>query len=66
VKQSIPTGGVDRRPDHVPPKGLQVLVQEPFSDRFEVNIVMKGVVLESGSGFILTPVVTVDGQNIDL
>lgn len=56
----------DRRPDHAPPKGFQGLVQEPFSGPFAVNIEWNGMVFTYGSRFVLTPVITIDGQTIDL
>ena len=56
------------RPDHAPPDGLQGLVQEPFSgpykDSLEVNVKYFKEFMRSY--FVLTPVITIDGQAIEL
>ena len=56
------------RPDAAPPKGLQGLVLDAFSDarvtRLELNYSPTPVT--KTRRFVLTPAVTVDGQQIDL
>lgn len=54
------------RPDHAPPNGFQGLVQEPFSGVYNVNLEVNGALFSGDSRFVLTPVVTIDGQAIDL
>lgn len=54
------------RPDHAPPNGLQGLVQKPFSGVYNVNLEVNGAMFSGDSRFVLTPVVTIDGQAIDL
>ena len=56
------------RPDHAPPDGFQGLVQEPFSgpykDSLELNFLFFSTLNQSY--FVLTPVITIDGQAIEL
>lgn len=54
------------RPDHAPPDGLQGLVQEPFSGVYNANLEFNSASIAGTSRFVLTPVVTIDGQAIDL
>ena len=54
------------RPDHAPPNGFQGLVQEPFSGVYNVNLEVNAAMFSGDSRFVLTPVVTIDGQAIDL
>jgi hypothetical protein len=54
------------RPDHAPPNGLQGLVQETFSGPYNVNLESNGARFSHNSRFVLTPVITIDGQAIDL
>lgn len=54
------------RPDYAPPNGLQGLVQKPFSGVYNVNLEVNGAMFSGDSRFVLTPVVTIDGQAIDL
>lgn len=54
------------RPDHAPPNGFQGLVQEPFSGAYNVNLEVNAALFSGDSRFVLTPVVTIDGQAIDL
>ena len=54
------------RPDHAPPNGLQGLVQEPFSGVYNANLEINFASIAGTSRFVLTPVVTIDGQAIDL
>jgi len=54
------------RPDHAPPNGFQGLVQEPFSGVYNANLEINFVSVAGTSRFVLTPVVTIDGQAIDL
>jgi hypothetical protein len=54
------------RPDHAPPNGFQGLVQKPFSGVYNVDLEVNGAMFTGDSRFVLTPVVTIDGQTIDL
>jgi hypothetical protein len=54
------------RPDHAPPNGFQGLVQEPFSGVYNANLEINFASIAGTSRFVLTPVVTIDGQAIDL
>lgn len=56
----------DKRPDHAPPKGLQGLVQEPFSGVYNVRMEENGIDFYGSHRFVLTPAVTIDDQVIDL
>ena len=56
------------RPDHAPPDGLQGLVLEPFSGPYEVPLEVNIIYFKEymRSYFVLTPVLTIDGQAIEL
>lgn len=55
------------RPDNAPPKGLQGLVQDPNSDPYTVRLEVNDVsVFDTPRTFVLTPVATIDGQQLPL
>ena len=57
------------RPDHAPPDGFQGLVQEPFSGPYKDSLEMNYKLLNPSinqSYFVLTPVINIDGQAIEL
>lgn len=56
------------RPDHSPPDGLQGLVQEPFSGPYKDSLEVNAKYFKEymRSYFVLTPMITIDGQAIDL
>ena len=56
------------RPDHAPPDGLQGLVLEPFSGPYEVPLEVNVKYFKEymRSYFVLTPVITIDGQAVEL
>ena len=56
------------RPDHAPPDGLQGLVLEPFSGPYEVPLEVNIRYFHEymRSYFVVTPVIAIDGQAIEL
>lgn len=55
------------RPDHVPPNGFQGLVQKNGSGSFRVPLEINDQPGEGPSSrFVLTPVISIDGQEIEL
>lgn len=55
------------RPDHAPPDGLQGLVQEPFSGPYKDSLEANAQSWKyMSSYFVLTPVINIDGQAIEL
>ena len=55
------------RPDNAPPKGLQGLVQDPKSGSYAVRLEVNDVsVFDTPRTFVLTPVATIDGQQLPL
>lgn len=56
------------RPDHAPPDGLQGLVQEPFSGPYKDSLEVNAQYFKEymRSYFVLTPVINIDGQAIEL
>lgn len=56
------------RPDHAPPDGLQGLVLEPFSGPYKVPLEVNVRYFKKymRSYFVLAPVITIDGQAIEL
>ena len=53
------------RPDHAPPDGFQGLVQKPFAGPYVANLETYAMFFDSAR-FVLTPVITIDGQEIEL
>ena len=56
------------RPDHAPPDGLQGLVQAPFSGPYQGSLEVNAKYFKQymRSYFVLTPVIRIDGQAIEL
>lgn len=54
------------RPDHAPPNGFQGLVQEPFSGPYQVGLETVRSFFAGSQSFVITPVITIDSQTIDL
>jgi hypothetical protein len=54
------------RPNAAPPHGFQGLLQEPFSGPYNVNLEVNASMFSGDSRSVLTPVISIDGQAIDL